>query len=251
MKTALLQQNIVWADPETNRARLDELLDSLPGDVGLAVLPEMFSTGFATRPEGIAEESPCESLQWMKETAAKRNLAIAGSIAVHEDGRYFNRLHFVTPDGGVTTYDKKHLFTYGGEHRTFTAGDRRVVVEYGGLRFLLLVCYDLRFPVWIRSRRDYDAIICVASWPDVRRGAWDILCRARAIENQCYMLAVNRCGADPACNYNGGTALIDPYGVTLASCPDSTECFATGEIDLGALEDFRRRFPVLDDADSL
>lgn len=249
MKVALLQQDIVWADPEANRRRLQQLLDTLPEDVDLCVFPEMFSTGFATAPAGIAEKSPSQTLEWMKAEAAKRGFALAGSIAVEEDGKFYNRFHFVTPDG-VITYNKRHLFTFGGEDKTFTAGDDRVVVEWRGVRFLLLVCYDLRFPVWIRSRKDYDAVICVANWPDVRRYAWDALARARAIENQCFMLAVNRCGDDPSCHYDGGTALLDPYGKVVASSADSKEEFTVAELDMNCLEGFRKVFPVLSDADS-
>ena len=249
MRIALVQQNIIWAAPQDNRSALDALLCGVDRP-DLVVLPEMFSTGFATVPEGIAEEAPSATLSWMKERAAKYDCAIAGSIAIHEDGRYYNRFCFVKPDGSVTQYDKRHLFTYGGEGKTFTRGEERVVVEFRGVRFLLLVCYDLRFPVWMRNRRDYDAILCVANWPDVRRGAWDILTKARAIENQCFFAAVNRVGADPSCKYDGGTALISPYGETLASAADGAEEVVTFEFDLQHLAEFRKKFPVLEDAEN-
>lgn len=247
MKTALVQLDIRWADPAENRRRLEGLLDGVDAD--LVVLPEMFSTGFATKPEGIAEPWPCDTLQWMRNMAAQKDCAIAGSIAVCEDGRYYNRFCFVKPDGSAVFYDKHHLFTYGGEHKTFTAGKQRCIVEWRGIRFLLLVCYDLRFPVWIRNRKDYDAVLCVASWPDVRRGAWDALSRARAIENQCFFAAVNRVGTDPSCSYSGGTALIDPYGKETALCADGMEEVVVADIDMSVLEAFRRKFPVLDDED--
>lgn len=248
MKVVLYQQNIVWADPAANRRRLSESFAALAG-ADLVVLPEMFSTGFATKPEGIAEDEPCASLEWMKEESAKYGFALAGSVAVREDGKYYNRFFFVSPDGSAAKYDKHHLFTFGGEHKTFTAGDERVVVAYKGVRFLLEVCYDLRFPVWARSRKDYDAIIYVASWPEVRRNAWDALLRARAIENQCYVLAVNRTGDDPSLHYNGGTAMIDPFGNDLARAEDNKEQYVSAELDMEALERFRGAFPVLDDAE--
>lgn len=249
MKTALVQLDIVWADPVHNRSRLDSVLATMP-KVDLCVLPEMFSTGFATQPEGIAEEEPCDTLAWMKAKSAEMDCALAGSVALHAGGQYVNRFYFVKPDGSVTKYDKRHLFTFGGEHHRFTRGDDRVVVEWRGVRFLLGVCYDLRFPVWARNRKDYDAAIYVASWPSVRQFPWDTLLRARAIENQCYVLGVNRVGNDPACEYGGGTAFIDPYGATQAACRTGVEEYVIGDLDLNVLDAFRARFPVLDDADS-
>lgn len=248
MDVVLLQRDIIWADPKSNRAGIDKAFER-NGRADLFVLPEMFSTGFATEPEGIAENEPCETLEWMKERAASLDAAIAGSVLVLSGGKYYNRMYFVKPDGEVTVYDKKHLFTYGSEPDHITAGDRRVVVEWRGARFLLLVCYDLRFPVWVRNRGDYDAIICVANWPTVRRNAWDCLKRARAIENQCYMLAVNRVGVDPTVEYNGGTAFINFYGEVEAAAEDGVECSIRGGIDMSKLGEFASKFPVLKDAD--
>ena len=175
--------------------------------------------------------------------------AVAGSVAVEEDGKYFNRFFLVTPEGKVMHYDKRHLFTFGGEHRRFTPGRERVVMTYRGLRILPEICYDLRFPVWSRNRGDYDMIIYVASWPEQRADVWRQLLRARAIENRCYVAGVNRCGKDPYNGYAGGTVLLDPDGKALAECRDGIEGYASAEIDLSALEEARRRFPVLDDAD--
>jgi len=249
MKVTLLQRDIVWADPAENRRRAEEALLANPGS-DLYVFPEMFSTGFSTTPDGYIEDEPYDTLAWMKEKATQYDCAIAGSIATHVDGKNVNRFYFIKPGGDVTFYDKRHLFTYGGEQKRFSGGDERVIVEWRGFRFLLLVCYDLRFPVWSRNRKDYDAIICVASWPSVRRFPWDTLTRARAIENQCFMLAVNRTGEDPSCSYNGGTAIIDPYGATIEACQDGKECEITAELDMEALNAFREKFPVLEDADN-
>ncbi len=248
MRVALVQQNIVWACPEDNRTHLEELLKGAEG-CDLCVLPEMFSTGFATNPVGIAEPAPTASLRWMKTQSARMNCAIAGSISTFENGAFYNRFHFVKPDGSVTTYDKHHLFTYSGEDKTFEAGKERRIVEWKGVRFLMIVCYDLRFPVWIRNRKDYDAILCVASWPDTRRKAWDTLIRARAIENQCFLGAVNRVGADPSCHYSGGTAFIDPYGDTQSFVEDGVEGVCCADLDMSVLNAFRTKFPVLNDAD--
>ena len=248
MKITILQRDIVWADPTRNVQRADEAIDGNPGS-DLYVLPEMFSTGFCTQPEGIAEPAENRTVSWMKAKALQTGAAIAGSIAVHEDGRYYNRFHFVTPDGNVTTYDKKHLFTFGGEHNRFTAGSERVIVAYKGFRILLEICYDLRFPVWSRNRGDYDMIIYVASWPTPRVEAWKALLTARAIENQCYVAGVNRVGDDPGNNYCGGSRVIDPYGKIMAECEDGIEMEVTAEVDMEVLEAFRAKFPVLDDAD--
>ena len=248
MKITILQRDIVWANPQENVQRADAAIDAQPG-ADLYVLPEMFSTGFCTEPKDIAESDNSETLQWMQQKAKAIDAAIAGSVAICKDGKYYNRFYFVKPDGSVEHYDKKHLFTYGGEHKRFTAGERRVVVEFRGVRFLMEVCYDLRFPVWARNRGDYDAILYVASWPTSRVEAWSTLLRARAIENQCYVVGVNRVGDDPACNYCGGSAIIDAYGRTMAECERNRECEVSAEIDMEKLQAFREKFPVLNDAD--
>ena len=252
MKICLIQSDILWGDPESNFHHLDDLLAKAP-QADLYVLPEMFTTGFATLEGATVETEPCAGLAWMQRKAAELDAAIAGSIALEipaDAGKCANRFFFVRPDGTYEHYDKRHLFGYGGEGERFVAGGRRVIVEWRGVRFLLAVCYDLRFPVWLRNRDDYDAILLVASWPDVRRFAWDTLTRARAIENACYVAAVNRVGSDPACAYDGGTAFIGPYGETLTAAPDGREAAIVGEIDLQHLADYHAKFPVLEDADA-
>lgn len=249
MEITILQQNIVWSNPEANRKKADEAIGRNPG-ADLYVLPEMFSTGFCTQPEGIAESTDSETLAWMKRKAAETGAAIAGSVAVTTDGKYYNRFYFVKPDGSVAQYDKKHLFTYGGEHTQFTPGNDRVIVEWKGVRILLEICYDLRFPVWARNRGDYDMILYVASWPTPRVAAWSALLVARAIENQCYVAGVNRVGTDPSCEYCGGSVIIDPYGKPLAACTMNEECEASTTIDMEILNAFRKKFPVLNDADT-
>lgn len=248
IKVTLLQTDIVWADPEANLRAAEALLDEHRG-ADLYVLPEMFSTGFATQPEGIAE-TRLTSLRWMQAQAQARRCALCGSVATEEGGRYYNRFYFVYPDGSETHYDKHHLFTYGGEHLHFEAGHERVVVTYRGVRILLQVCYDLRFPVFSRNRGDYDMAIYVASWPTVRLHAWTTLLHARAIENQCYVIGVDRTGNDPACSYSGGSEAIDPWGQTLVACQRDRVDAVTAEVDMDRLAEFRRQFPVLADADS-
>ena len=248
MKITILQRDIVWANHEENVKRADAAIDAQPG-ADLYVLPEMFSTGFCTEPKNIAETADSDTLHWMLKKSAQLDAAIAGSVAVYEADAYYNRFYFVKPDGSYSCYDKKHLFTYGGEHKKFTAGNQRVVVEFRGVRFLLSVCYDLRFPVWTRNRGDYDMILYVASWPTSRVEAWKTLLRARAIENQCFVAGVNRVGSDPACEYCGGSAVIDAYGRTLSACEDGCEEAVSAEIDMEKLQAFREKFPVLHDAD--
>lgn len=254
LKVNLIQLDVIWADPEANRRNAAVLMRAMaPGDV--YVLPEMFSTGFASSPKGIAEDMNdgiCPSIKWMKRMAVELNAAVAGSIAIREtDGRYYNRFCFVRPDGDCVFYDKRHLFTYGGEHRHYTAGTARVVAEFRGVRCLLQICYDLRFPVFARNSavEPYDVIIYVANWPTSRMEAWLTLQKARAIENQCYVCAVNRVGTDCTCSYSGGTIITSPYGNVVAQCSMGEEGCVGAELDIEALRLFREKFPVLKDAD--
>lgn len=253
MKISLVQFSPVWKDPSANRDRLHKLLARIPA-TDLIVLPEMFSSGFVTEPAGIAEKDG-ESLRFMQETAAARDCAVAGSLAVETEGTFRNRFYFVYPDGSEVHYDKHHLFTYGGEHHTFAAGEKPVVADFRGVRILLQVCYDLRFPVFSRNRllpdgsALYDIALYVASWPDVRTEAWDALLKARAIENQCFLAGVNRVGTDPGNRYSGHSVLLGPKGQVLARCKDNEEEVVTFEIQLPELLAFRKQFPVLQDAD--
>lgn len=247
MKVALIQANIIWADYRSNVEHLNKLIDENPG-ADLYVLPEMFSTGFTTDPEGIAETENY-SLIWMTEKARQINAALCGSVAVGIDGNYFNRCYFVKPDDNVVYYDKRHLFTYGKEHLKYRQGNVRVVTEWMGVRILLQTCYDLRFPVFSRNKSDYDMALYVASWPERRHDVWTTLLRARAIENQCYVAGVNRVGNDLQCHYLGGSAIINPYGKYMANCEDDAESTCIADIDMDSLNSFRSKFPVLDDAD--
>ncbi len=249
MRVSILQRDIIWADPASNIRTADEAIDRQRG-ADLYVLPEMFSTGFAMQPDGLAEPNDGETLHWMKCKATRCDAAIAGSVAVNDDGRFYNRFYFVQPNGRVDIYDKRHLFTYSGEDKCFTRGNERVIVAFRGIRFLLEVCYDLRFPVWSRNQKDYDCILYVANWPTSRIAAWSTLLRARAIENQCFVVGVNRVGRDPQCEYCGASVILDPYGNTLAACEANRECEATAQLDITALVKFRQEFPVLNDADA-
>ena len=247
MHITILQHNIDWCQVDKNLAHLDALTAPLP-KTDLLLLPEMFATGLNNAAIDIVDAQP-RILAWMQQKAKAMDAAIVGSIATEDSGRCYNRLHFVRPDGSVSHYDKRHLFAYGGEDRYYSRGIKRVVVEWRGVRFLLTVCYDLRFPIGMRNHNDYDALICVANWPTQRIEAWNTLLRARAIENQCYAIGVNRVGHDSVCEYCGESAVIHPYGHAIAVCERNKEGYAEAILDMQALEDFRKKFPVLSEID--
>ena len=255
MKTTLIQLNIEWGSPEENIRRVERLMVEAPGS-DLYVLPEMWSTGFATEPQDIAEDEETSlSLQWMRDTARRLNCAISGSLAIqchHKPQNYYNRHYFIDGRSGKETcYDKHHLFRYGGEDRFYQPGESHSIVEYSGFRILLLTCYDLRFPVWSRfaDSLQYDAIIVVANWPESRQNAWQILTRARAMENQAYLIGCNRVGDDEYSHYRGQSAIISPIGKTLACCQPDKEQTVSFTLDLETVRHQRSKFKVLDDRD--
>lgn len=248
MKATLVQTDIVWGNPAQNRQHIAALLDKA-GQADLYVLPEMFSTGFMTHPNDGIKADPT-SLEWMQQQAVTRHSALAGSLITEDGGKLYNRFFFVYPDGSVKQYDKRHLFKYGGEDQVFSPGHERVIVDYAGFRILLQVCYDLRFPVFSRNQHDYDLAVYVANWPTARMKAWTTLLHARAIENQCYVIGVNRVGKAPYATYSGGSEIIDALGHTLATCGQGEAAVASAELRLAPLEAYRREFPVLEDADT-
>lgn len=261
MVFTLVQMGISWGEPCVNRSSAEDLILAAGGS-DIYILPEMFTTGFDICPNNIAESAENgETLRWMLRMSHKLDAAIVGSVAVKaDDNYYYNRLYFVKPDGTYHFYDKRHLFTYGGEDKEYQCGKDPVIVEWRGVRFMLQICYDLRFPVFSRNvigkengnenkSPAYDCCIYVANWPESRRKVWDTLVKARALENQCYVLAVNRVGNDPQCYYNGGTIAIDAYGNEIMSSKDGEACTITAEMDMLRLNNFRRKFPVLWDGD--
>ena len=257
MTIAIIQHDIRWGDIEENLNHLTMMLDKQSG-ADLYVLAETFATGFMAQepPSSSLLPPPSSPLSWLQAQAKEKEAAFAASIATDH-----NRLFFVRPDGSYDYYDKRHLFGYAGETDAYAPGNRRVVVAWRGVRFLLQVCYDLRFPVWSRnrsavdantplsSRQDYDAAIYVANWPASRIDVWHTLLKARALENQCFVIGVNRVGSDPNCHYCGGSVVIDAYGKTIAACPDNEESIAKASLDMERLTAFRKKFPVLQDAD--
>lgn len=254
MKITVLQNHIVWSDIDANILEAESMLKENIGS-DLYVLPEMWSTGFAIDPSEVAggtEPKDNAALRWMVDASNRYQCAIAGSLTVKEDdSTYRNRLFFVRPNGNIDYYDKHHLFGYGGEDKLYTAGNKRVVVQYNGVRFLLSTCYDMRFPVWQRNFNDYDVLLIVANWPESRQLAWNTLLRARAIENQCYAVGCNRIGKDCVSMYAGGSAIIDAYGNYLAATDSGTKAAITAVIDMNKQNRFRKKFPVLQEADNI
>ena len=248
MNILLVQADMSWQSPAVNCERF-EMLVAGAGKADLIVLPEMFATGFITEPTETLDREGESLLEWMRNLARECDAAVVGSAAVEDCGLLYNRCYFVRPDGSFEFYDKRHLFSPGGEDKGYTAGRERVIVEWSGFRILLQVCYDLRFPVFSRNRGDYDMALYVGNWPRSRRKVWDVLLRARAIENACYVAGVNRVGKDPGSNYDGGTCLVDFRGDVAGMAADNKEETLLLNADIDKLRDFRNGFRVLDDAD--
>lgn len=249
LKVTLVQSMLQWEDATANRAAFAAKLEQLRGTTDLIVLPEMFTTSF-TMNTALAEAMDGPTVEWMKTQAAKADAAIYGSAIVREGGSTYNRGLFVRPDGAVTHYDKCHLFRFATETDHYSPGTQRVVAAWRGWRILLQICFDLRFPVFSRNRGDYDAALYVACWPEVRRFPWSQLLIARAIENQCYVVGVNRVGMDgKSIHYTGDSVALDPKGQVMAACEPASDCITHATLDAAALADFRAKFPVGMEAD--
>ncbi|MEM9386863.1 MAG: amidohydrolase [Pseudomonadota bacterium] len=246
---SLIQANLAWHDPERNHEVLSQHIQRLPPS-DVIVLPEMFSTGFSMDAAALAEPTDGPSVGWLRAQARATDAAVCGSLIVVEEGLYYNRFCWVTPDGALTTYDKRHLFRMAGEHEHYAAGASRCTVDFRGFRILPLVCYDLRFPVWSRNTQQYDLMIVVANWPTPRRTAWQTLLRARAIENVSYVAGVNRVGEDGnGVPYGGDSAVINYLGKPLATLAE-VETHVSVTIERDPLMRFRDRFPFHLDADT-
>ncbi len=249
LKVALLQVDLAWEDKTANLQKIESFLPKIGKETRLLILPEMFPTGFSMQVERLAERMSGKAVSWMKAIASEENLVVAGSLIIEENQCYFNRFVFAFPDGIVKFYDKRHLFSIGEEDSHFTPGRSRVIIELDGFRILPQVCYDLRFPVFSRNRNDYDVLINCASWPASRREVWMTLLRARAMENQAYVLGVNRIGVDgEQLSYSGDSLAIDAKGQFLNQ-PDSNERLIELVLSKTELDSFRSRFPVSYDAD--
>jgi omega-amidase len=251
LRVTLVQQTLAWHDPVANCTHLDALLAPLAKNTDLIVLPEMFTTGFSMEVERLAEPVNGPTSQWLAAKALELNAAITGSLITKDGEHYYNRMLWAAPGAPVCHYDKRHLFRMANEHHHFTPGGEPIVVEWRGFRICPLVCYDLRFPVYSRRRPEleYDALLYVASWPGVRRKAWQALLRARAIENLAFVVGVNRIGRDGNdITYSGDSIVHDYLGDSLAELGGES-AVTTVEIDGKALQAFRERFPAHLDAD--
>ena len=246
----IIQADIVWEDKEANLKQYTETIAGISGPKHIVVLPEMFSTGFSMAPERLAEPMDGKTVAWMADMAVKYRCILCGSLIIEEDGKYYNRMLWVQPDGRIGTYDKKHLFAYAGEDKHYHRGDTRLIAQVNGWRINLLICYDLRFPVWARNQGDqYDVLLYVANWPQARSLAWKILLQARAIENMSYVVGVNRVGTDAKGNiYSGDSSVFGPLGEPLWQHSHTPICH-TITLEKETLQKVRTSLPFLADAD--
>ena len=257
-----IQTELVWEDKTANLQQLEEKINSIEERTEIIVLPEMFSTGFTMQPQLFAETEDGETIEWMKRIAADKRVVLTGSIIIKEEDKFYNRLIWMLPNGDYGFYNKRHLFAYAGENEHYAAGNKRLIASVKGWKINLQVCYDLRFPVWARQSPppltsgevgrglEYDVLIYVANWPERRSHAWKTLLCARAIENQCYVVGVNRVGVDGnKINYSGNSLIIDPLGEVLYHKADD-EDVSTITLEKERLDEVRAKFPFWKDGDS-
>ena len=258
-----IQTNLVWEDKVANLQLLEEKVNAIEEKTEIVVLPEMFSTGFSMQPQLFAETMEGETVDWMRRIAEDKRIIVTGSIIIKEENHFYNRLIWMLPNGDVGFYNKRHLFAYGEEDKHYTAGNKRLIASVKGWKINLQVCYDLRFPVWARqaapslpppkveekANPEYDVLIYVANWPERRSHAWKTLLCARAIENQCYVVGVNRVGTDGHnINYSGNSLVIDPLGEVLYHMAEEEDIF-TITLQKEWLEEVRTKFPFWKDGD--
>ncbi len=248
ISVSIIQSDIIWEDRLSNLKNYQNKINQIES-TDLIVLPEMFTTGFSMNPKDISENMNGETVQWMKDNASKMNSAVCGSIIIEEDDKYFNRFIWVNPDGSIHHYDKKHLFSFAGENENYTSGSDKLIIDYRGWKICPLICYDLRFPVWSRNLEGYDLLIYVANWPDKRKLAWKTLLTARAIENQCYVIGVNRIGKDTKNYYSGDSSIINALGETLYTNSHIEDTYTTS-ITKYELNKVRSQLPFLNDKDN-
>lgn len=251
----IIQTNLFWEEKKANLKMLQQKIEGIFEKTEVVILPEMFSTGFSMKPEIFAEKMNGETVQWMKNISAQKKIIITGSIMIEEDGKYFNRLIWMLPNGEYGFYDKRHLFAYADENAHYSSGNKKLIASVKGWKINLQVCYDLRFPVWARQapgleENKYDLLINVANWPEKRSTAWKTLLTARAIENQCFVIGVNRVGADGnKIYYSGDSMLIDPLGEVIYQKNRDEDIF-TYTLQKEKVEETRNHFPFWRDADS-
>lgn len=251
LNVAILQADLAWENPQENINYFTKEILELPETVDVIVLPEMFTTGFSMHAAHLAEPQNGKSLSWMLQMAKEKQACVTGSLIIEENGNYYNRLYWVFPDETFKTYDKKHLFSLAKEEQTYAAGTQKLIVEYKGWKFCPLICYDLRFPVWARNTEDYDVVLFVANWPEMRTSAWDALLKARAIENMAYCVGVNRVGEDGnGYPYSGHSAVYDALGNLLTKSENHHQVFTeVHELSYKKLHENRNKLGFLNDRD--
>jgi predicted amidohydrolase len=248
LKITIIQPDIIWENPQENLEKYSKWIENT-GDTDVIILPEMFTTGFSMEPEKLKEPMTGRSVNWMKNMASEKNVAVVGSLIIEDNGKIYNRALWVFPDGKMEKYDKRHLYTMGQEHLHYSPGKEKMVVEYKGWKFCPQICYDLRFPAFARNLEDYDVVFYMANWPSPRHHVWKNLLISRAIENQAYCFGINRVGTDgTGLKYLGDSACISPKGI--ADFMGEAETTKTFEISWTELHNFRKRFPLLNDRDS-
>ena len=261
----IIQPNLVWENKKANLDMLSQKIESIKEKTEVVIFPEMFSTGFSMQPKLLAEKMSGETVAWMKKIASSKKVIVTGSAIIEEDGKYYNRLIWMLPNGEYGAYDKRHLFAFADEHKHYSPGNKRLIAQVKGWKINLQVCYDLRFPVWARQAApsqpppkgeeqeaslEYDLLIYVANWPERRSTAWKTLLQARAIENQCYVVGVNRVGDDGNnIYYAGDSMIIDPLGEILYHKANEEDVF-TYTLQKEKLNEVREKFPFWKDADS-
>ena len=251
LRFTLIQSHLHWEDSVANRTMFEEKIKGITEPMEIVVLPEMFNTGFSMRPNVCAETMDGDTVAWMKRIAAEHKIILTGSLMIREEAHYYNRLVWMQPDSKFGTYDKRHLFSYGGEDKEFSPGGKRLIAQVKGWKICTMICYDLRFPVWSRmaTENDYDVLMYVANWPIKRIGAWKALLQARAIENQCYVIGLNRIGIDGnGLHYPGESCIIGPLGDIMYSKPELDD-IVTIQLDKHLLNDLRASFPFQKDKD--
>ncbi len=250
MRISVIQSDLVWENVNENLKHFSQKVLELEGETDVIVLPEMFTTGFSMKSKKLAETMDGETVSWLRDYSEEVDALIIASLIILENDKFYNRLICAFPDGKIEFYDKRHLFRMANENDYYSQGTEKLIIEYKGWRIRPLVCYDLRFPVWSRNKNDYDLLIYIANWPERRNEPWKTLLKARAIENQAYVVGVNRVGTDEnSIVYSGDSAIISPKGNLLSTIKPHKEETETVEISLDNLNQFRENFPVGKDAD--
>ncbi|KPK86370.1 MAG: amidohydrolase [Bacteroides sp. SM23_62_1] len=251
LRITLIQSDIIWENPSANLRLLADRIENSKSSTDLIILPELFTTGFTMNVSSLAEEISGVSVEWMKKLSRSMKVCLTGSLLIKEQNCYFNRLIWMKPTGHYLTYDKRHLFRMGEEHLNYSAGKNKLIVRLKKWNIRPLICYDLRFPVWSRNVSDYDLLIYTANWPSSRQSVWETLLKARAIENQCYVIGLNRIGKDGmSINYSGDSMVIDYTGNIIRQLPANTSVSETVKLDFKKLLEFRKKFPAYLDADT-